>query len=561
MTPTPGSPGTLTADAPVASDGKDLLSALLADQQTFTAVDRFAQIHEAGDLPAQAAYYKSLIPTDQPKAGQQYAFEVNLDACTGCKGCVTACHNLNGLDYNEAWREVGLLTSNDVSLPVVQHITTACHHCVEPGCLEGCPVMAYDKDPVTGIVKHLDDQCIGCQYCILKCPYDVPKYNPKMGIVRKCDMCTDRLAEGEAPACVQACPDKAISIKLVDTVEAQKLAEKQDFLADAPDSTITTPTTKYVSKRLAGKTLNAPQQLPRAEHGHLPLVVMLTLTQLGVGALLAERLLLPFADHWTQLITSAMGFGIGMFGMTCAILHLGRPMYAYRAFLGWRTSWLSREIIAFNGFAAAVHAHITMVALQNNLIPAFVLDKIPFAIPTVPLWITGWASVITGLGGVFCSMMIYIDTKRPCWDIKNTVTKFGLTGIILGLAATLVALCGGAILGQTTADPSALMLVSLLLVASTIAKLAFEMTHLTYNSRALPMLIAARVGLGVIGGVVLPLLLLMLGTLPQPLILAAISATLFGTLTLGELAERYLYFAASDALRMPGIQIADGGHH
>ena len=86
MTPTPGSPGTLTADAPVASDGKDLLSALLADQQTFTAVDRFAQIHEAGDLPAQAAYYKSLIPTDQPKAGQQYAFEVNLDACTGCKG-------------------------------------------------------------------------------------------------------------------------------------------------------------------------------------------------------------------------------------------------------------------------------------------------------------------------------------------------------------------------------------------------------------------------------------------------------------------------------------------
>lgn len=556
-------PATLTPtpDAPVAPDGKDLLTKLLTEQQTFTAVDRFAQIHEAGDIPAQAAYYKSLIPTDKPRPGQQYAFEVNLDACTGCKGCVTACHNLNGLDYNEAWREVGLLTGNDIALPVVQHITTACHHCVEPGCLEGCPVMAYDKNPETGIVKHLDDQCIGCQYCVLKCPYDVPKYNSKLGIVRKCDMCTDRLAEGEAPACVQACPDKAISIKLVDTVEAQKLAENQAFLADTPDCTITTPTTRYVSKRLAGMTLSAPKRVPKAEHGHLPLVVMLVLTQLGIGALLAERLLLPFTDRWTQLITSAMGFGIGMFGMTCALLHLGRPMYAYRAFLGWRTSWLSREIIAFNGFAAAVHLHITIVAMTNNLIPTFILDKIPFTIPTIPLWVTGWASVITGLIGVFCSMMIYIDTKRPCWDVKNTATRFGMTGIILGLSATLVALCGGAVLGKTAVDPNALLLVSLLLVVSTVGKLAFELTHRTFNSRALPKVVAARVGLGVLGGVVLPLLLLTISMLPQPLILAAMAGMIFATLTLGELAERFLYFAASDALRMPGIQIADGGHH
>ena len=43
------------------------------------------------------------------------------------------------------------------------------------GCLNGCPVLAYEKDPVTGIVRHLDDQCIGCQYCMLKCPYDVPQ--------------------------------------------------------------------------------------------------------------------------------------------------------------------------------------------------------------------------------------------------------------------------------------------------------------------------------------------------------------------------------------------------
>ena len=98
------------------------------------------------------------------------------------------------------WRSVGLLHGGTSELPVIQHVTTACHHCVEPACLQGCPVKAFEKDPVTGIVKHLDDQCIGCQYCMLKCPYDVPKYSKSKGIVRKCDMCSDRLAADEAPA-------------------------------------------------------------------------------------------------------------------------------------------------------------------------------------------------------------------------------------------------------------------------------------------------------------------------------------------------------------------------
>jgi ferredoxin len=80
------------------------------------------------------------------------------------------------------------------------------HHCVDPACLSGCPVLVYDKYPATGIVRHLDDQCIGCQYCVMKCPCEVPRYSARRGIVRKCDMCGNRLSQGEAPACVQACP-------------------------------------------------------------------------------------------------------------------------------------------------------------------------------------------------------------------------------------------------------------------------------------------------------------------------------------------------------------------
>ena len=59
--------------------------------------------------PEQAQFYKQLLPLSKPGAGEQYAFEVELDKCTGCKACVSACHSLNGLDTHETWRDVGTL--------------------------------------------------------------------------------------------------------------------------------------------------------------------------------------------------------------------------------------------------------------------------------------------------------------------------------------------------------------------------------------------------------------------------------------------------------------------
>src|SRR6478735_7329844 len=85
------------------------VAALLDTQQTLTAVERFSKQHDEAGLPAQAKYYRDLIPLERPKAGEQYAFEVDLDACTGCKACVAACHTMNGLDETEVWRTVGLL--------------------------------------------------------------------------------------------------------------------------------------------------------------------------------------------------------------------------------------------------------------------------------------------------------------------------------------------------------------------------------------------------------------------------------------------------------------------
>ena len=239
-----------------------LLEQFLAEQSDMTAVERFSARHDAEVVPSRSGFYRDLIPLARPRPGQQYGFEVDLDSCTGCKACVTACHSLNGLDDDESWRSVGLLHGGTTALPLQQTVTTACHHCLDPACLTGCPVDAYEKDPVTGIVSHLDDQCIGCGYCTLTCPYEVPRFNASRGIVRKCDMCRGRLEVGEAPACVQACPTAAIRISLVDTAAlAAEAMTGGQLVPGAPPSAITLPTTVYRTRSCSPSWRWAPLSL------------------------------------------------------------------------------------------------------------------------------------------------------------------------------------------------------------------------------------------------------------------------------------------------------------
>ena len=233
--------------------GANLIDQLLAEQRSLTAVERFSQWH-AGEHATDR--YRHLMPAGLPSRGEQYAFEVDLDCCTGCKACVSACHSLNGLDEDEAWRDVGLLLGGRGTDAYQQTVTTACHHCADPACLNGCPVGAYEKQADTGVVRHLDDQCIGCGYCVLKCPYDVPKYNPKLGIVRKCDMCVGRLRAGEAPACVQACPTSAIRIRVV-RLEDLNFTPGTTMLPGAHDSSYTRPASLVCGFCATGCSLTA----------------------------------------------------------------------------------------------------------------------------------------------------------------------------------------------------------------------------------------------------------------------------------------------------------------
>src|SRR5438132_345492 len=104
---------------PAARAEASLIDLLLLDQQTLTAVDQFSRMHPPHAAPAQQKYYRDLIPLGAPGPGEQYAFVVDLDRCSGCKACVSACHSLNGLDEDEMWRNVGLLVGQQ-NLPSAQ---------------------------------------------------------------------------------------------------------------------------------------------------------------------------------------------------------------------------------------------------------------------------------------------------------------------------------------------------------------------------------------------------------------------------------------------------------
>lgn len=541
------------------------LEELLGAQQDLTAVERFAQLHEADTVPLQAKYYRSLLPAREPAPGEQYAFEVDLDRCSGCKACVTACHALNGLDEHETWRDVGLLVGGTSSLPVIQHVTAACHHCLEPACMHGCPTRAYEKDPKTGIVRHLDDQCFGCQYCVLACPYDVPKYHHQKGIVRKCDMCSQRLAVGEAPACVQACPHEAIRIQIVSKPEIADACEANVFLPCAPDPQITTPTTNYrTSRAFPRNMLPADYYNVRVEHARAPLIIMLVLTQLSVGACFVSAALygettsslIETLRPWQALTVLAFGLLRG-----ASTLHLGRPHLAWRAFLGLRTSWLSREIIAFGAFAKTA----ALYAIGITFFPGLVAWA-------GQIWTVLHGTVLlSGLIGVACSAMIYHWTRRPTWSGPRTFLRFFGTAAWLGLAATLFAsaICAAALpnlsVGPVVADVLQQLGWPLLIVAA--AKLGYEaldLVHLLDRHRTpikrvawlltgeLSGLTLARFVLGILGGLILPWILLhQPATAPSVTWFALVSA-LFGFSVAGELLERTLFFTTAVAPRMPG---------
>jgi Fe-S-cluster-containing dehydrogenase component len=154
--------------------------------------------------------------------------------CIGCKACVAACKESNGLppefsSPEDVWDtplDISGMTKNvikvyrdgtgmrkDVAKDGYAFMKHSCLHCVDPSCVSACPVSAMTKDPVTGIVSYDEKDCIGCRYCVVACPFSVPRfqYDRPFPQIVKCELC-NHLKEGDKfqySACAQVCPTGA----------------------------------------------------------------------------------------------------------------------------------------------------------------------------------------------------------------------------------------------------------------------------------------------------------------------------------------------------------------
>ena len=144
------------------------------------------------------------------------AILTDVTRCVGCLKCVTACKDAHGLDLDvpRNWQKNdGLSAKNWTSIvpkPESHYVRKQCRHCLEPACASACPVGALHQTEI-GAVVYDSDKCLGCRYCMMACPYGIPRYDwdQQVPYVRKCIMCYDQIEIGQQPACTQACPEKA----------------------------------------------------------------------------------------------------------------------------------------------------------------------------------------------------------------------------------------------------------------------------------------------------------------------------------------------------------------
>jgi formate dehydrogenase iron-sulfur subunit len=159
-----------------------------------------------------------------PETGNDVEFSGILydsTRCAGCQTCESACAEANGLPEPAGTIEAGVIRNTDESHRTVVNAFNStkgeafakkqCMHCNEPACTAACLTQAMYKTK-EGPVIWRGDKCMGCRYCMVSCPFDIPKFeyhsaNPK---IEKCNMCYGRLSEGKIPACVENCPAEAL---------------------------------------------------------------------------------------------------------------------------------------------------------------------------------------------------------------------------------------------------------------------------------------------------------------------------------------------------------------
>jgi formate dehydrogenase iron-sulfur subunit len=165
------------------------------------------------------------------------AILVDITRCIGCRACVDACKKGHGFPGSDAETELSATAYTAMVDFGDRHVRTLCMHCLNPSCASVCPVAAIQKTAL-GPVAYDASKCLGCRYCMVACPFDVPRYEWRAAApaVRKCDMCYERQAKGQLPFCVEACP-----------VEAAVVGDRDELIAEARRRIAAEPD-KYVDR-------------------------------------------------------------------------------------------------------------------------------------------------------------------------------------------------------------------------------------------------------------------------------------------------------------------------
>jgi len=171
---------------------------------------------------------RSATTTPAPGARQttEVAKLIDVSTCIGCKACQVACMEWNDL-RDEVGNCVGVYDNpadlTDKTWTVMRFAEVeqggrlewlirkdGCMHCSDPGCLKACPAPGAIIQYANGIVDFHQENCIGCGYCVTGCPFNIPRISKEDSKAYKCSLCSDRVAVGQAPACVKTCPTGAI---------------------------------------------------------------------------------------------------------------------------------------------------------------------------------------------------------------------------------------------------------------------------------------------------------------------------------------------------------------
>ncbi len=177
---------------------------------------------------------------------------VNLDRCSGCDSCITACKYENDLTLGEYWNHVVAVGPTGTFPDVEMYwLPVFCQQCENPGCINVCPTGASYRDPETGVVLVDKEKCIGCKYCMMACPYGVRHFNEQEGYVEKCTLCSQLTASGEdIPVCCHNCPTGARFFGDLDDPESDASVElarySDDCIHALPDPGDAHPTTRYI---------------------------------------------------------------------------------------------------------------------------------------------------------------------------------------------------------------------------------------------------------------------------------------------------------------------------